>query len=31
MKHYIYDERRMKMSARNMFVGQIGAIRAGPS
>lgn len=29
MNHYIYEERRMKTSARNMFVGQISAIREG--
>jgi len=29
MNHYIYEERKMKTSARNMFVGQISAIREG--
>lgn len=29
MNHYIYEERKMKTSARNMFVGQISAIRDG--
>ena len=27
MNHYIYEEKKMKTSARNMFVGQISAIR----
>lgn len=27
MTHYVYEERKMKTSARNMFVGQISAIR----
>ena len=29
MTHYIYEEKKMKTSARNMFVGQISAIRDG--
>lgn len=29
MNHYIFEERKMKTSARNMFVGQISAIRDG--
>lgn len=29
MDYYIYQERKMKTSARNMFVGQISAIREG--
>jgi molybdate transport system regulatory protein len=29
MNHYIFKERKMKTSARNMFVGQISAIRDG--
>ena len=29
MNHYIYEEKKMKTSARNMFVGQISAIRDG--
>lgn len=29
MNHYIYEERKMKTSARNMFVGQISSIRDG--
>ena len=29
MNHYIYEEKKMKTSARNMFVGQISAIREG--
>lgn len=29
MNHYIREDRRMKTSARNMFVGQISAIREG--
>lgn len=29
MNHYIYEERKMKTSARNMFVGQISSLRDG--
>jgi len=29
MNHYIHEEKKMKTSARNMFVGQISAIRQG--
>ncbi len=29
MHHYIHEEKKMKTSARNMFVGQISAIRDG--
>lgn len=29
MNHYIFEEKKMKTSARNMFVGQISAIRQG--
>lgn len=29
MNHYIHEEKKMKTSARNMFVGQISAIRDG--
>lgn len=29
MDHYIHEEKKMKTSARNMFVGQISAIRDG--
>jgi molybdate transport system regulatory protein len=29
MNHYIFEERKMKTSARNMFVGQISSIRDG--
>jgi molybdate transport system regulatory protein len=29
MNHYIYEEKKMKTSARNMFVGQVSDIREG--